>query len=298
MITVFGAGGYVGRNLVEKLLETNIDFIATNKVPNPYKNRVRYEQIDITKNSDVDKAIKESDIIVHLATSTLLQSLKDPRKNEQINIDGTLNILDSCRKYDVEKIIFSSASSVIGKAQYNPVDEKHPCMPTNPYAVSKLAIEHYLRVYKEMYGLNHLIFRFFGVYGPYGKNGLIPAIYNAISKKEDFFIHGDGSQMRDYIYVGDIIDYIIKACQQPTVKNTIINLGTGIGTRIMGILKLTSEILNIDIDMKFSKKRIGERDDYYADITKLKQIFGEPKIKLRKGLEKTIKWYETNKESL
>jgi UDP-glucose 4-epimerase len=142
---------------------------------------------DLLDFDQVARVVKGSDIVVHLAASPLPVSIEKPRFNARINIEGSLNIMDAARENGVQKIIFSSASSLIGDVKYNPVDENHPATPKTPYGVAKYAIEHYLRVYQELYGLNYLIFRFYNIYGPwqYPESGaLIPMVYRKLNRME------------------------------------------------------------------------------------------------------------------
>ena len=154
-VVVFGATGFVGRNMVEALSKTNIDFIASDVTETKFSKDVNYIKADLLKPNEVENVVKGSDVIIHLAASGLPFSLKNPKLNMDINIGGALNILDAAREHRVNKVIFSSASSIVGNVVYNPVDEKHACVPKTPYAVAKYAIENYLRVYQEIYGLNY-----------------------------------------------------------------------------------------------------------------------------------------------
>lgn len=158
-ILVFGAAGFVGRNLVERVRKDKHDLTASDLVEDPFHGSVRYEKLNLLNRDRVVDVVKGNDVIVHFAASPLTQSLESPAENMRVNVEGTLNILDAARKHDVKKVIYSSASSVVGTPKYSPVDEGHPCTPKTPYAVAKRTCEEYLRVYNEMYGLDYLVFR-------------------------------------------------------------------------------------------------------------------------------------------
>ncbi len=176
---VFGAAGFIGRNVVYRLIEEGHDVQATDFVDSPFGQEVNYEKVDVLDKEAVRGVVQDAKGVIHLAASPLVVSLKKPVENMRINVEGTLNIMDAARESSVDRFIFSSASSVVGDIEYSPVDEVHPCTPKTPYAVAKYTIENYLRVYGEIYGFDHMIFRFYNIYGPYQfpeSGGLIPMI--------------------------------------------------------------------------------------------------------------------------
>lgn len=293
-VVIFGASGFVGRNLVGALGKTDIEIIASDMEVLGLKN-INFVKADLLDFDSVSNVVKGSDSIIHLAASSLPSSLKDPRLNARINIEGTLNIMDAARKYDVNNIIFSSASSLVGEVKYSPVDEKHPCAPKTPYGVTKYACEHYLKVYQELYGLNYLIFRFFNIYGPwqYPKSGaLVPMIFDKLKTEGSFNLFGDGSQTRDFVFVDDVAEFYMKALKK-NIKNEIVNLGTGKATSIKEMVETVGEIMGIKPKINYLPPRLGEIDNFIADTTKLKRLFGSvPKTKLDDGLKKTYEWFK------
>lgn len=291
-IAVFGASGFVGKNVVEALKEANVEMVASD-IKEMDIEGVDFVKADLLDYDEVTKVVKGSDVVIHLAASPLPVSLEKPRINARINIEGTLNIMDVAREQGIDKIIFSSASSLVGEVKYNPVDEEHPCNPKTPYAIAKYACEHYLRVYQELYGLNYLIFRFFNIYGPwqYPESGaLIPMVYKKLTTEGSFNVFGAGLQTRDFVYVGDVAEFYLKAIKKE-VKNEIVNLGTGKGATIKEIVELAGEILEIEPKINYLPQRGGEIDNFFADVTKLQRIFGSiPDTKIEEGLRKTFEW--------
>jgi UDP-glucose 4-epimerase len=293
-VAVFGASGFVGMNVVEALKNTSIEVIASDVIEPKIKD-VDFLKADLLDYGQVASIVKDADVVIHLAASPLPVSIENPKINARINIEGTLNIMDAAREYSIKKIIFSSASSLVGEVKYNPVDEKHPCVPKTPYAVSKYAIEQYLRVYHDLYQLNYLIFRFFNVYGPWQfpeSKAIIPMVYNKLKTEGSFTVFGDGTQTRDFIYVEDIAHFFVKAIQN-NVKNEILNMGTGNATTINEIVEFSGRILKVNPKINYLPPRAGEIDNFVADMTKLKHLFGEtPDTKLEIGLEKTFGWLD------
>ncbi|MGA8855701.1 MAG: NAD-dependent epimerase/dehydratase family protein [Candidatus Bathyarchaeia archaeon] len=292
-VLIFGAAGFVGRNLVERLSKEKDEVTASDALENPYGQSTKYIRVDVLDRNGIFEAVKGNEIVVHLAASPLVASLKDPTLNMRVNIEGTLNILDAARRHDVKKVIYSSASSVIGTPNYNPVDEEHPTTPKTPYAVAKKACEDYLRVYKEVYSLRYLVFRFFNLYGPwqtYLSGALVPNLHKTLLENNEFQVFGDGSSTRDFIYVEDVVDYFNSAITK-NVENTTINMGTGIGTSIKQLIDLGSKVLRVTPRIAYKPSRPGEIGNFVADTKRLIQVFGaRPRTSLEEGLRKSFSW--------
>ncbi|MCK4526056.1 NAD-dependent epimerase/dehydratase family protein [candidate division WOR-3 bacterium] len=291
-IAVFGASGFVGRNVIETLKEANMEIIVSD-IKEVKNGGVDFIKADLLNYNEVSKVVKGSDIVVHLAASPLPISIEKPKLNARINIEGTLNIMDAAREHGIDKIIFSSASSLVGDVKNNLVDERHPCSPKTPYAVAKYAIEHYLRVYQELYGLDYLVFRFFNIYGQYQypeSGGLIPMVYRKLTTEGSFNVFGDGSQTRDFVYVGDVAKFYLKAIKKD-IKNEVVNLGTGKGATIKEVVKVSGEVLGIEPKINYLPLRAGEIGNFVADTGKLKKLFGSvPETELWDGLRETFEW--------
>ncbi len=297
-ILVFGAAGFVGRNLVERLVREGEDIVASDIVEDPFKSSVIYLKVNILDRRRVFETVGKRDVIVHLAASPLVASIEDPMKNMKANIEGTLNILDAARGCDADKVIYSSASSVVGSVEYSPVDEDHPCHPKTPYAVAKKACEDYLRVYNEIFGLDYLVFRFFNVYGPwqsYKSGALIPNLHRTLVEDREFQVYGGGSNTRDFIYVGDIVDFCCSAIKGD-VKNLIVNMGTGQGTSIIELINLASKLLGVKAKIEYKPSRPGEISNFVADTGRLVKTFGSrPSTPLEEGLKSTFSWLDVDK---
>ena len=304
-VAVFGAAGFIGKNLIRALQERGMEFIAADIAESPFSRDVNYTQVDILNPNKVEEVVSwagTDGVVVHLAASPLSASWEDMKTNMRVNIEGTLNIMEACRKHRIQKMIFSSASSIIGKVRYPKgrnyavVDEEHPCTPMTPYAITKKACEDYLRIYHNKYNnFNYLIFRFFNVYGPEQRAGVVPSVYRTLKKGETFTIYGerDNPPIRDFIYVGDVVKFIINGIKREDVKNEVVNLGTGVPTTIEALVKISAEILNVEARIAYAPPKPGEIGNFIADLKKLKRLFGEkPKTNLENGLQKTFEWME------
>ena len=291
-VAVFGASGFVGINVVNAFQQAGIEVVASDIRESPHIT-AEFKPADLLNYDQVAGVVMGSDMVVHLAASPLPVSIEKPRLNARINIEGSLNIMDAAREHGCKKIIFSSASSLVGEVKYNPVDEMHPAKPKTPYAVAKYAMEHYLRVYQELYGLDYLVFRFFNIYGPwqYPESGaLIPTLYKKLKEDGSFNVFGDGGQSRDFVYVGDLANFYVKAVLGE-MKNEVVNLGTGKGTTIKEVVEIAGEILGMEPTINYLPERPGEIDNFVADVGKLHELFGSvPSTPLEEGLKETFEW--------
>lgn len=295
-IAVIGAAGFVGQNLLDELANTRHEVRACDIKSVTHKaENVSFQKLDITDADAVNDAIEGVDAIAHLAAHPLPASTEDPKLNADINIGGTLNVLDAAREHDVEKVLFSSASSLVGEVETVPVPEDHPASPQSPYGVAKHAVEEYLEVYNDLYELDYLVFRFFNVYGPYQpeeSGALIPVVMSRLARGEGVFVTGDGSQTRDFIYVRDITELMV-AGLEGDVKNEVVNMGRGVETEILEAIKIVADVVEVDPDIDRKPERPDEIDDFYADMSKCESLFGtKPDTPLREGLEKTYEWIE------
>ncbi len=294
-VVVLGAAGFVGTNLLETINSKEFEILASD-ITDVKINNIPFVKSDITSFEEVSKLIKGSDIVVHLAAHSLAQSFEEILTNAKVNVMGVLNVLEASRIADVKNVIFSSASSVIGTPQQSLVDESHPCAPKTPYGVTKLASEHYFRIYNETYGMNYAIFRFFNIYGRYQTTGLIPNIYYKLSNNSPIDVYGDGSQLRDYVYVKDLIPFLVRAITDDAIKNKIINMGTGKGTSVLEVIELAAKILGKKPLMQFHPNRKGEIGNFVPDIKLLKSLFGTiPSTPLEQGLRQTFAWLAKQK---
>jgi UDP-glucose 4-epimerase len=247
----------------------------------------------------IEKIIKENniEIIFHEAARPGVRySIKDPFLPNKVNVIGTLNILKASLDSDVKKVINASSSSVYGKVEYLPFDENQPTLPISPYAVSKLAAEHYCRVFHEVYGLKTISLRYFTVYGPRMRPDLaIPIFTKSILNNELPIIFGNGEQTRDFTYIDDIVDANLKLLKTNRADGEVLNIGSGRRVTINYMTDTIKNLLNSDIKSKYVDPIKGDARDTLANIDKAKKLIGyEPKTSLEEGLIKFIRWYKKN----
>jgi len=156
-------------------------------------------------------------------------------------------------------------------------------------------LEHYFRIYKELYGIDFVIFRFFNIYGPHQLNGLIPSLIFRMQKNEPITIFGKGDQIRDYVFVPDVANFFEEAIISNKADNHVVNMGTGIGSSVLDVVENLSKFLDIKPQIEYKPERPGEISNFVADTNLLKQLFGSlPNTSLEDGLKKTVEWYQNH----
>ena len=278
-ILVTGSSGFVGKNLVEELKRQDADVLTLTEHDG--------RRIDIRDQQRVEaiiNKIRNIDIVYHLAAITSVPfSFENPGENYEVNVLGTLNILELCRSCNADKIVFAS-SYVYGQPQYMPIDEKHPLQPTNPYARSKILGEELCRAYNTDFGVKCIILRPFNIYGVgQNKNFLIPSIiaqlrYGKIELK-------DPEPKRDFIYISDVIDAYIKAGEF-NGDFDVFNIGYGKSYSVKEIVDKIIYLYGKDVKVKYSgERRKNEIMDTIANIKKAKEKLGwKPSVEIDNGL--------------
>jgi len=300
---VTGGAGFIGSHIVDLLIEKNnevvvVDNLLTGNKRNLNPKAVFYE-VDICDKEELNKIFLEEkpEIIFHVAAQVdVTKSMKIPALDAEINIIGSLNILELCRKYNIKKIIYSNSGGAgSGEPQYFPIDENHPIEPMSHYGVSKHTVEHYLEVYKHLYSLKYVSLRYANIYGPrqdpYGEGGVVAVFINKLLNNEQPEIFGDGNQTRDFMYVGDIAEVNLLCINK--ADNKILNVGIGNEININELFLILKKIINSDLDPIHTEKRKGEIYRSVFNIDKLKkELSWEPKISLNEGLRKTIDYFK------
>lgn len=276
-IAVTGSGGFVGSHLTKKLKELNHEVI----------------EIDIKKGIDITEqrqleSVKQFDLLFHLAAKTYVpDSYKDPQSFFYLNIIGTLNALELCRKYSARMIFISSY--LYGSPQYLSIDENHPVVAFNPYAQSKLICEQLCQSYNRDFHIPIVIVRPFNLYGPgQNENFLIPTIINQAKSGE--IILNDPAPKRDFLYIDDFTDLLVKLIDYFDTDCQIFNAGNSISYSVREITEIVCHLINKNIRIKFTNlKRPVEVADTVADTSKAKKLLGwQPKIKIEEGLKLLI----------
>ena len=299
-ILVTGGAGFIGSNVVDAYIEKGyevvvVDDLSSGKKENLNK-KAKFYKLDIC-----DKALEEVfeegiDIVNHHAAQVdVRKSIADPAFDARINIEGSLNILENCRKYKIKKIIFASSGGVIyGECGSVPPNEDSPISPISPYGVSKYAMECYLSSYEKIYGLKYTALRYGNVYGPrqdpYGEAGVVAIFSGKMLNNEEVNIFGDGEQVRDYVYVGDVVKANILCLENS--DNEIFNIGTGKSTSVNRLFSEMKELTHYSKEAVYKPARPGELMRSSLDVGKAEQKLGwKAEVNLREGLKNTIEFF-------
>jgi len=230
-ILVTGAAGFIGSHLLKALEDLGHEVVALD---------IKYGH-DITKNESLLHS--DYDVIYHLASCWLTFARDNPRQAIDINVKGTVNVLECARRCKA-KVIYSSASSVYGKRVTGRTDESAPLQPVSVYGATKVAAETLIQTYNRLYGIPFFIFRFTNVYGPNQEGGLYQIFSERLLKNEPVVIYGSGEQTRDFIYVEDVVHFLLRALERDK-KNEIVNLGSGKETSINEFVRICASILGV-----------------------------------------------------
>lgn len=303
-ILVTGGLGFIGSHIVDELIDNNfviiIDDNSTGKVENlknPNHPNLKIIEKDIN-DVDLEILLKDIDYVFHLAAVVSVPlSVDDPIKCNDVNINATVKLLDSCRKNNVKKIIFSSSSAVYGDTNNIPIKETEPLLPKSPYAASKAGCEFYLKSFYESYGLNYTILRYFNVFGPkQDKNSqyaaVIPNFISSLLEGEQPIIYGDGTQTRDFIFVKDVVMANIMACESD--YNGIVNVASGRKLSINELYEIIVETMGADVEVKYLPERKGDIKYSLADVSNLSKINCNFHLNnFNNQLKETINWFKT-----
>jgi len=303
-ILVTGGAGFIGSHVVDAYINDNHNVVIVDDMSRGRKEfinpRATFHQISISDPQLANIIQKESIKVIshHAAQISVSDSVKNPVKDAESNIIGTLQLLQNAVECGVNKFIFASTGGAIyGEQDYFPAREDHPQKPTSPYGLSKLSVEGYLKFYKEQYGLKSIIFRYGNVFGPRqnpnGEAGVVAIFNNRLLKGQAPIINGDGEQTRDYIFVRDVVNANLLALKLN--GSDTFNVGTGQETSVNELTHLILEVAESNIDVQTSKKNNFEQRRSCLDYKKLKESLNwSPKVSLKEGLSETFIFFRNN----
>jgi UDP-glucose 4-epimerase len=240
-------------------------------------------------------AMKDIDFVFHeAALPSVERSINDPMMTNTINVRGGLNVLEAAKENNVEKVIYASSSSVYGASQTLPKDETMETEPISPYGVSKMALEHYCRIYNEIFDLRTTSLRYFNVYGPRQDPksqyaAVVPRFITWAMAGEKLKVYDDGNQVRDFTFVRDTVEANLLAAESKSSDGEVLNVAAGATVSVNELAAMVFELLGKDTGIELSPPRPGEIRDSWADISKAKDLLGyEPVFSMQKGMEVTV----------
>ena len=301
---VTGAAGFIGSNIVEELVNRGqevraLDNLSTGRISNlePFMPKIELVRGDVTDPETVAAAMAGIDYVLHQAAlPSVPRSVEEPFASHEANATGTLNVLIAARDARVKRVVYASSSSAYGNSPALPKQEDMPTSPLSPYAVNKLAGEHYCRVFTLVYGLPTVALRYFNVFGPRQDPtsqyaAVIPAFIKAMLAGKQPVIYGDGQQSRDFTYVSNVVSANLLACERDEASGSAINIACGERITLLDLVSEINRHLGTSIEPRFEPERQGDVKHSLADITRAKELLGyRTVVPFGEGLGKTIEY--------
>lgn len=308
-VLVLGADGFIGSNLVENLVVNGFDVRAFDLFRNGkslnlehLKDKIEFFQGDFLNISDINRALIDVREVIHLVSlTTPASSMNDPIIDIETNIKGSVSLFIQCVESGVKRVIYaSSGGAIYGNNNNSTNSENDNTNPSSPYGIAKLTIEKYLEYFKMKSGLNYVAFRFSNPYGPrqniIGIQGIIPIFLNLIRNGNPLNVYGDGENIRDYIYIDDMVNVIVQTIKNEKITG-IYNVGNGKGISINELILIMSEVTNTVPIINYLPSRISDVRKVVLDTKKMKKEIGcFVKTDLRDGIKKTWQWINKNEK--
>ena len=295
-ILITGGAGFIGSHTVDLLIEKGLNVIVVDRAEPQFRNsKAIYYQIDINSDNFED-VFKKHNIrkIIHLAAQpSVSYSVAHPVDDATDNVLASIRVIEMAKKYNISKIIVSSSAALYARPQYFPIDENHPTEYLSPYGISKHAMEEYLKIS----GINYIIFRFANVYGPrqnsLGEAGVIAIFTDNMVQNKPIMIHGDGEQIRDFVYVKDVACALYSGIVSP-VSEEVINVSTCCDTTVNQLYKELKNATKYQMDAEYTAMRQGDIRKSILDNSKAQKLLNwVPSVDFRSGIEQTVSFFKS-----
>ena len=304
---VTGGAGFIGSHMVEELVRRGesvrvIDDLSTGSKENlsAVLGKIEFQEGDICNPETLQRVFKGVDYVIHLAAlSSVVRSVEDPVATTEVNLIGTLQVLLAAREAQVKRVVMAATGAAYGDNPVLPRVETQMPDPLSPYALVKLAGEYYGKIFYRLFGVEFVALRFFNVFGPRQNpkspyTGVMSKFITAYLSGKTPRIFGDGEQSRDFVYVANIVNGTLLACEKPGVAGKVINIGTGVGTTLNQTIKLLNYILDVQVTPQYGPPRLGDVMHSTADISLARSVLGyEPLVSFEEGLRRTVAWLRT-----
>jgi nucleoside-diphosphate-sugar epimerase len=301
---VTGGAGFIGSHLAEELVRRGeqvrvVDSLITGHRKNlAHLSGIDFLEGDLADLAIANRAVQGVDYVLHQAAiPSVPRSVEDPITSNRANIDSTLNVLVAARDARVKRVVYAGSSSAYGNTPTLPKHEGMPTNPLSPYALQKLVGEQYMQMFTSLYGLETVTIRYFNVFGPRQDpsspySGVISVFAKALLENKAPTIYGDGEQTRDFTYVANVVDGVLRAVKAPGAAGQVVNVATGSSISLNRLFASMREMLGSRVDVAYGPLRNGDVKDSLADITRARALLGyEPLVPFETGLKKTIDWY-------
>ena len=303
---VTGGAGFIGSHLAEELVRRGqrvrvVDSLITGKRQNlAHIPGVEFMEGDLADLAVATQAVEGIDFVLHQAAiPSVPRSVQDPITSNTANIDASLNVLVAARDARVKRVVYAGSSSAYGDAPALPKVETMPTAPLSPYALQKLVAEQYCQMFTRLYGLETVTIRYFNVFGPRQDpsspySGVISLFISALCEGRQPTIYGDGGHTRDFTYVANVVDGVLRACEATGASGEVINVATGGRISLDQLFRTIRDLVGARVDPIYADPRPGDVRDSQADIEKARRLLGyEPTVSFDEGLKKTDEWYRS-----
>jgi nucleoside-diphosphate-sugar epimerase len=304
---VTGGAGFIGSHLSEELVRRGhtvrvADSLITGKRSNlDHIKGVEFVEGDLADMDFAQRAVRDVQYVLHQAAiPSVPRSVKDPITSNRANVDATLNVLVAARDAGVRRLVFAGSSSAYGNTPTLPKHEEMPNDPLSPYALQKVVGEQYLQMFTKLYGLESVSIRYFNVFGPRQDpsspySGVISVFATALIENRSPTIYGDGEQTRDFTYVANVVDGVLRACEADGASGEVINVATGGRISLNHLYRTMRDLVGGKLEPTYTETRSGDVKDSQADISKAKRILGyQPIVSFEEGLKRTVEWYRSS----
>ena len=304
---ITGGAGFIGSHLAEELVRRGdrvrvVDNLATGKRQNlAHIPDAEFIEGDLADVDVARRAVDGVEYVLHQAAlPSVPRSVQDPITSNRANIDATLNLLVAARDAGVRRVVYAGSSSAYGNTPTLPKVETMPTAPLSPYALQKLVCEQYCQMFTRLYGLETVTIRYFNVFGPRQDpsspySGVISLFISAMCERRRPTIYGDGEHTRDFTYVANVVDGVLRAVGAPEASGEVINVATAGRVSLNQLFRAVRDLVGADVEPIYAEPRAGDVRDSQADISKAARLLGyAPSVSFETGLEKTIAWYRAS----
>ena len=303
---VTGGAGFIGSHLAQELIRRGdrvriADSLITGKRKNlEHIPAAEFIEADLAEPGVAERVVHGIDYVLHQAAiPSVPRSVNDPATSHRANVTGTVNLLIAARDAGIKRLVFAGSSSAYGDTPTLPKREDMPTNPLSPYALQKLVGEQYCQMFTRLYGFETVTTRYFNVFGPRQDpgspySGVISLFSTALLENRQPTIYGDGEQTRDFTFVANVVDGVLRACEAPKAAGEVINVATAGRISLNQLLTTMNKLLGTDLKAIYKDARVGDVRDSQADIAKAAALLGyKPTVSLEEGLRQTLEWCRT-----
>lgn len=305
-VLVTGGAGFIGSHLTRALLEAGHDVRVLDNLSTgawwrlqEVQSDIEWLEADIRNPEAVAQAVRGVEVVLHQAAlPSVARSVADPVSSNDVNVNGTVTLLQACREAGVRRLVFAASSSAYGDTPILPKVEMMSSQPLSPYAASKLAGEYYCQVFAKLGLVETVCLRYFNVFGPRQDPNsqyaaVIPKFIQCALQGEPIPLNGDGTQSRDFTYIANVVQANLKAMTAPAASGSVCNIGCGQRYDLNTLIREVASVLGKEVEVRHQPSRTGDVAHSLADITRAQQLLGyEPEVDFREGLRRTAVWFQ------